>query len=120
LLNLDITEIAAYDITFELSWLKKHDPDISYRKAIIKFRNYKCILKVEIQEISLKAITVFYRRDPNSVIFVIVLMENELNEFKSLFKEYARFKPLFQKKLGKEILPKYQLWDHEIPLIEGK
>jgi hypothetical protein len=48
LLNLDIIETVAYDTTFGLPWLKRHDPDISYREVTIKFRNCKCIPKVEI------------------------------------------------------------------------
>jgi hypothetical protein len=94
-LNLDITETAAYDATFGLSWLKRYDPNISYREITIKFRNYKCIPKMEIQEIFLKAIAAFYRRDLNSVVLAIIFMKNKLNEFELSFKEYARFKPLF-------------------------
>jgi hypothetical protein len=50
---------------------------------------------------------VFYKRDLNFVILAMVSMEKGLNKFKSLFKKYRRFKPLFQEKLGKEALPKY-------------
>jgi hypothetical protein len=42
MLNLDMTETFTYNITFGLSWLKKHDPKISYRKRIIKFENCEC------------------------------------------------------------------------------
>ena len=34
-------------------------------------------------------------------------MEKGSDKFKSLFKKYRRFKPLFQKELGKEALPKH-------------
>jgi hypothetical protein len=34
-------------------------------------------------------------------------MKKGPDKFKLLFKEYRRFKPLFQKKLGKEVLSKY-------------
>jgi hypothetical protein len=37
----------------------------------------------------------------------MVSMEKRPDKFKLLFKEYRRFKPLFQKELGKEALPKY-------------
>jgi hypothetical protein len=49
----------------------------------------------------------FYKRDPNSVILAMVLMEKGPDEFKSLLKKYRRFKPLFQEKLEKEALLKY-------------
>jgi hypothetical protein len=42
MLNLNVIETFIYDITFGLSWLKKHDPRISYRKRIIKFENCEC------------------------------------------------------------------------------
>jgi hypothetical protein len=53
--------------------------------------------------------TAFYKKDPNSVILIIVLMEKGPDKFESLFKEYRRFRPLFQKELKKEALLKYQL-----------
>jgi hypothetical protein len=50
---------------------------------------------------------VFYKRDLNSVILVIVFMEKRPDKFKLLFKKYRRFKPLFQEKLKRETLFKY-------------
>jgi hypothetical protein len=49
----------------------------------------------------------FYKRDPNFIILIMISMEKGPDEFKPLFKEYRRFKPLFQKELEKEALPKY-------------
>jgi hypothetical protein len=95
MLNLNITKTSIYNITFGLLWLKKHDPRISYKKGIIKFENCECQSKLKIQKISLKAMAAFYKRDPNSVVLVMVLMEKGLDKFKLLFKEYRRFKPLF-------------------------
>jgi hypothetical protein len=42
MLNLDMTETSIYNITFRLLWLKKHDPKISYKKRVIKFKNCEC------------------------------------------------------------------------------
>jgi hypothetical protein len=120
MLNLDVTETFTYDATFGLPWLKKHDPRISYRKGVIKFENCECQPTTEIQEISLKAMAAFYKRDPDSVVLAMVSMEKGPDEFEPPLKEYRRFKPLFQKELGKEALPKHQPWDHEILLVEGK
>jgi hypothetical protein len=49
----------------------------------------------------------FYKRDPNSVVLIVISMEKGLNKFEPLFKKYRRFKPLFSEKLEKEILFKY-------------
>jgi hypothetical protein len=51
--------------------------------------------------------TAFYKKDPNFVILTIISMEKGPDKFELLFKEYRRFKPLFQKELGKETLFKY-------------
>jgi hypothetical protein len=39
MLNLDVTETFIYNITFGLSWFKKHDFKINYKKGVIKFKN---------------------------------------------------------------------------------
>ena len=49
----------------------------------------------------------FYKKDPNSVVLIMVSMEKGPDKFKSLFKEYRRFRPLFQEELGKEVLFKH-------------
>jgi hypothetical protein len=48
MLNLDMTEIFTYDITFGLPWLKKYNPRINYRKKIIKFKNCEYQPKLKI------------------------------------------------------------------------
>jgi hypothetical protein len=50
---------------------------------------------------------IFYKRDLDFVVLAMVSMEKGLNKFEPLFKEYRRFKSLFQKELGKETLFKY-------------
>jgi hypothetical protein len=107
MLNLNVTEMSTYNITFGLPWFKKHNPRISYRKGIIKFENCECQFTIEIQEIFLKAMATFYKRDLNSVILTMISIEKGPDEFKPSLKKYRRFKPLFQKELGKEALPKY-------------
>jgi hypothetical protein len=49
----------------------------------------------------------FYKKDLNSVILAMISIKKEPDKFKLLLKKYRRFKPLFQKKLEKEALPKY-------------
>jgi hypothetical protein len=52
--------------------------------------------------------TAFYKKDLNSVILIIISMKKRPDKFKLLFKKYRRFKSLFQEKLGKKTLFKYQ------------
>jgi hypothetical protein len=49
----------------------------------------------------------FYKRDLNSIILAMILMNKGPDKFKLPFKKYKKFKSLFQKELGKEVLPKY-------------
>jgi hypothetical protein len=49
----------------------------------------------------------FYKKNPNSVILAMILMEKGPDKFKSLFKKYRRFRSLFQEKLKKEALFKH-------------
>jgi hypothetical protein len=48
ILNLDVTETFIYNVTFGLPWFKKHNPRISYKKGVIKFKNCECQSKLEI------------------------------------------------------------------------
>jgi hypothetical protein len=95
MLNLDMTETSIYNITFGLLWFKKHNSKISYKKRIIKFENCECQSKSKIQEISLKAMAAFYRKNPNSVVLAMILMEKGLDKFEPLLKKYRQFRPLF-------------------------
>jgi hypothetical protein len=95
MLNLNMTETFTYNTTFGLPWLKKHNPKINYKKRVIKFKNCEYQPKPEIQKISLKTITAFYKRDPNSVILVIISIEKGSDKFELSLKKYRRFKPLF-------------------------
>jgi hypothetical protein len=42
MLNLNVIKTFTYDIIFGLSWLKKYDSRISYKKGVIKFENCEC------------------------------------------------------------------------------
>jgi hypothetical protein len=51
--------------------------------------------------------TAFYKKDLNFVVLIMISIKKGPDEFKPLFKEYRRFKSLFQKKLEKKALPKH-------------
>jgi hypothetical protein len=50
---------------------------------------------------------IFYKRDSDFVVLIMVFIKKGPDKFESLLKKYRRFKPLFQKELGKEALSKY-------------
>jgi hypothetical protein len=56
-LVIDVIKINDYDIILDLSWLRKHEPNIGYKKEIIIFNNYNCSPQLEIEEILLKEMT---------------------------------------------------------------
>jgi hypothetical protein len=49
----------------------------------------------------------FYKKNPNSVILAMILIEKGPDKFEPLFKKYRRFRPLFQEKLEKKALSKH-------------
>jgi hypothetical protein len=57
ILVMDVMEISDYNITLNLSWLRKHELNINYKKGIVIFNNYDCSSQLEIEEILLKEIT---------------------------------------------------------------
>jgi hypothetical protein len=56
-LIINVIEISDYNITLDLSWLRKYEPNISYKKRIVIFNNYNYSSQLEIEEILLKEIT---------------------------------------------------------------
>lgn len=120
-ISFDITKTSTYDATFGLPWLEKHEPTIRYKSKTVKFENCDCnrTERVEVQEISLKAMTAFHKRDPDAVYLAMIEVGPEGTKVQ-IPSEYKNFAHLFAEAKGKEALPKHQPWDHEIPLVEGK
>jgi Retroviral aspartyl protease len=56
-LVMDVIKISDYDIILGLSWLRKHEPNIDYKKGIVIFNNYNYSPQLEIEEILLKEMT---------------------------------------------------------------
>jgi hypothetical protein len=55
-LVINIMKISDYNIILGLFWLRKHKPNINYKKGIVIFNNYNCSPQLEIEEILLKEI----------------------------------------------------------------
>jgi hypothetical protein len=54
---MDVMKISDYNIILGLFWLRKHEPNINYKKGIVTFNNYNCSPQLEIEEILLKEMT---------------------------------------------------------------
>jgi hypothetical protein len=50
---------------------------------------------------------IFYKRDPNSVILIIIFIKKRPDKFEPSLKKYQRFKSLFQEELKKKALFKH-------------
>jgi hypothetical protein len=78
--KFDIITTQGYDITLGLPWLTEHNPTIDYTNRAMQFDN--CMHdgrrnpKIELEEISLKAMSMHYHKDPDSVVLAMVSLEN--------------------------------------------
>ena len=77
--KFDIIITQGYDIILGFSWLTEYNPIIDYSDRLMRFDN--CMhdgrrnIKIELKEIELKAMFMYYHRDPNSVVLAIVNLE---------------------------------------------
>ena len=74
--KVDIVITQGYDITLGFSWLTEHNLTIDYSNRSMRFdncmHNGKKDAKIKLEEISLKAISIHYHRNPNSVVLAMV------------------------------------------------
>jgi Retroviral aspartyl protease len=54
---MDVMKINDYDIILGLSWLRKYELNINYKKRTVIFNNYNYSPQLEIEEILLKEMT---------------------------------------------------------------
>jgi hypothetical protein len=77
--KFNIVTTQGYDITLGLPWLTEHNLIIDYSDRFMRFDNCmhdgKRDVKIEFEEISLKAIFMHYHRNPDSVVLAIVDLE---------------------------------------------
>ena len=77
--KFDIITTQGYDITLGFPWLAEHNPTIDYSDRLMRFDNCmhdgKRNAKVELEEISLKAMSMHYHKNPDSVVLAMVDME---------------------------------------------
>ena len=78
-IKFDIITTQRYDITLRFPWLTEHNPTIDYTNRAIQFDN--CIHdgrrnpKIKLEEIFLKAMSMHYHKNPDSVILAMVDLE---------------------------------------------
>jgi hypothetical protein len=80
-IKFDIITTQGYDITLGLPWLTTHNPTIDYTDRSMRFDNYmhdgRKNPKIEFEKISLKAISMHYYRDPDSIILAMVDLDKK-------------------------------------------
>jgi hypothetical protein len=106
-MQFDIIETSIYNATFRLLWLEKHEPDIAYKARTIQFDKYSYNLEtstVEILLVSLAAIAVYQRRDPNLVLFALITVSAKESEAIKIPFKYREFQHLFKEVKGREAL----------------
>jgi hypothetical protein len=91
-LVIDVIKINDYNIILDLPWLRKHEPNISYKKGTVTFNNCDCSSQLEIEEISLEAITRQFQADPDSVLdWPTPKTVKEVQEFMGFANFYRKF-----------------------------
>jgi len=90
------TTYSTYDATFGLLWLEKHEPTIGYKAKTAKFEKCQCgdTGRIERQELSLRAMSPFHWRGPDSVLLAMVEISPK-GEAK-IPKEYKSFAKMFE------------------------
>jgi hypothetical protein len=79
--KFDIITIQGYDIILGFPWLITHNLTIDYTDRFMRFDN--CMhdgrrnSKVELKEISLKVMFIYYYRDPDSVILAMIDLDKK-------------------------------------------
>jgi hypothetical protein len=93
-MKFDIIKTSIYDVTFGLPWLKKYESDIAYKAKIIQFDKYNYnsgISVVKILSVFLTAMAAYQRRDPNSILFALIIVPAKESEAVKIPFEYRGF-----------------------------
>jgi hypothetical protein len=96
-LVMDVIEISDYDITLGLSWFRKYESNINYKKGIVIFNNYNCSPQLEIEEILLKEMTRQFHFNLDSVRLAVVRLDNTKIDY-IIPEWYKRFQEIFDDK----------------------
>ena len=110
-ISLDIVNIK-YDMILGMSWLRIHNPTVNWQTRILKFPNCSHgTNKGDGSSSKVPSVKAIWVR-PQGRMLAGTSMELPL--------EYQDFEDLFKEKEGEAALPEYKLWDHEIPIEDGK
>jgi hypothetical protein len=80
-IKFDIITTQRYDITLGFPWLTIYNPTIDYTDRFMRFDN--CMHdgrknpKIELEEIFLKVIFMYYHRDPDSVVLAMIDLDKK-------------------------------------------
>jgi hypothetical protein len=73
---MNIIEISDYNITLDLSWLRKHELNINYKKRTVIFNNRNYTFQLEIEEILLEEITRQFQSNSDLVRLAMIKLNN--------------------------------------------
>ncbi|KAK6218056.1 reverse transcriptase domain protein [Colletotrichum tabaci] len=124
-LVFDITKIGQLDVILGVPWLRKHDPDISWKANQLRWRDSateaRCMPQPPGEHRRQRYVAYVKRIEPmKDERFESFINDQREEERLSLIPaEYRSYKKLFAEELETG-LPEHGPWDHEIPIKEGE
>ncbi len=131
-LRLDVTKQSGSDIVLDISWLRTINSMIDWVNETIAFLDTETtrlhsILKSS-QDVKIFVMTSEEMREEfREINDAQMLWSREIQSDHSknlaiaiIFKEYQKYKILFEKESDQKTLLKHQSWDHEIKLVDDK
>jgi len=131
-LHLNVTKQSDSNIVLDISWLHMINSMINWINETIAFLNTKVtrlhlILKLS-KSVKIFAMTSeemcekFKEINDAQMLWSREIQSNHLKNFiiTIIFKEYQKYKILFEKESDQETLLKHQSWNHKIKLVDDK
>jgi hypothetical protein len=77
--SFDVTRISTYDAVLELLWLEKYNLTINYKERIMSFDGCGCKPEknIDIEEVLMRAMNVYYRQDSEQVYLAMVIVKGD-------------------------------------------
>ncbi|KAK6213447.1 reverse transcriptase domain protein [Colletotrichum tabaci] len=124
-LVFDITKIGQLDVILGVPWLRKHDPDISWKANQLRWRDSateaRCMPQPPGEHRRQRYVAYVKRIEPmkDERFESFINDQREEERLSPIPAEYRSYKKLFAEELETG-LPEHGPWDHEIPIKEGE
>ncbi|TIC91053.1 Transposon Tf2-6 polyprotein [Colletotrichum higginsianum] len=124
-LIFDITKIGQLDVILGVPWLRKHDPDISWKANQLRWRDSateaRCMPQPPGEHRRQRYVAYVKRIEPmkDERFESFINDQREEERLSPIPAEYRSYKKLFAEELETG-LPEHGPWDHEIPIKEGE